>query len=252
MGVTTDVPCEVAATAHGSATNSDSTDVRDGRGLCRRMLLGSSVSIPSPPHLHRCCFTEPTHGSRTRPSNLRLRPGRSGARDLHARNSAGRANESAQLGLAPNNVLVVSPVYQRVNLAFRISAKQPTAFNTFAKEQITGLREEPLLRSAGRLRKKRFAFARHFYGFSGRELIHAGVVGILGDFRSAQSGIVVVPKRLFGDDLPYAVASQPGVGRVISSPNILAGNGFGFVHVVGQDRRAADDAALRVIDRDCP
>jgi len=53
------------------------------------------------------------------------------------------------------------------------------------------------------------------------------------------------------DDLPIAVALQPGVGDVITRFQVLAEDRLRLVRIVSEYRRVANDPALGVYDFDC-
>jgi len=56
--------------------------------------------------------------------------------------------------------------------------------------------------------------------------------------------------RLAGDDLPIAVALQPGVSDVITRFQVLAEDRLGLVSVVTEDGSVTDNPALGVLDLD--
>ena len=83
-----------------------------------------------------------------------------------------------------------------------------------------------------------------------RELVGADEVAELFRIDFSYRWVFVITVCLAGDDLPFAVAPQPGVGDVITRRQILAEDGFGFVGVVAQNSGVTDDPALDLVDLD--
>ena len=92
-------------------------------------------------------------------------------------------------------------------------------------------------------------------GLTGREFVRsdkgASRTCIISKLRGVRHGrVFVVTVGLAGDDLPITVAPEPGVGDVIMRLQILTEDGFGFVRVVTQNGRVANDPADDVLDLD--
>src|SRR5438876_2563972 len=83
---------------------------------------------------------------------------------------------------------------------------------------------------------------------TGREFVLSNVVGKFLFVSFADRRVFIITVGLAGDDLPFAVAPQPGVGDVVTRLQVLTEDGFGFVGVVTQHRRVANDPADDVVD----
>ena len=93
-------------------------------------------------------------------------------------------------------------------------------------------------------------FGRDGSGLTGCQFVRADVVSKPFCIGLSQSRIFVVAMRLTGDDLPVAVALQPGVGDVITRFQVLAEDRLGLVSVVTEDGSVTDNPALDVLDLD--
>src|SRR4029077_20833736 len=79
---------------------------------------------------------------------------------------------------------------------------------------------------------------------TGREFVRADEVSKLLFVGFAHGRVFIITVGPAGDDLPFAVAPQPGIGGVITRGLLLTEDDFGFVQVVAQHGRVADDLAL--------
>src|SRR4029077_1265515 len=98
--------------------------------------------------------------------------------------------------------------------------------------------------------KQLVAFVRDGSCLPGCQFVRADVVSKPLCIGLSQSRVFVVAMRLAGDELPIAVALQPGVGDVITRFQVLAEDRLGLVSVVTQDGSVIDNPALGVLDLD--
>src|SRR4029077_5513021 len=98
--------------------------------------------------------------------------------------------------------------------------------------------------------KQLVAFGRDGSCLTGCQFVRADVVSKPFCIGLSQSRIFVVAMRLAGDDLPIAVALQPGVGDVITRFQVLAEDRLGLVSVVTEDGSVTDKPVLGVPDLD--
>src|SRR5205807_2526123 len=85
-------------------------------------------------------------------------------------------------------------------------------------------------------------------GLSGREFVTTDKIVKFFSVGFADRRVFIIAVGLAGDDLPIAIAPQPGVGDVITRLQVLTEDGFGFVGVVSQNSRVANDPADDVFD----
>src|SRR4030095_7461079 len=153
-------------------------------------------------------------------------------------------------GLFPLDVFIVSPINQRVDLSAGIGSKQNPAFDTFAEKNLWCFREQ-LLFFAVSFDEQLISFGNDRPRLAAGQFICANVLREFFWIRFPYGGVFVVAMCLAGDDLPVAVALQPGVGDVISCFQFLPEDRFGFVSIVTENRSVSDNAALRVFDFYC-
>ncbi len=123
--------------------------------------------------------------------------------------------------------------------------EQNPTFDTFAEKEI-GCFGEELVLFAFAFDEQFLAVGRNRSGLAGREIVGTDVVSELSRVGFSHRWVLVVTVRLAGDDLPSAVALQPGVGGVVTRVQLLTEDRFGFAEVVAQDSGIADDPALDV------
>src|SRR5207249_9177248 len=83
---------------------------------------------------------------------------------------------------------------------------------------------------------------------SRRQFVGTVVVSKLFRIGFSHGGIFVVAMCLAGDDLPIAVALEPGVSDVITRLQVLAEDRLGLVSVVTEYGGVANNPALGVLD----
>ncbi len=149
----------------------------------------------------------------------------------------GRGRGALALGeFFPDEVFVVAAVDHRIDFAAFVSAKDSAALGAGMKEEIGRFGLEENLRHFASFDVQLSAFAGDGEGFTRGDLIGSDEVVEVSGVDLSDGRIFVVAKELTGDDLPPAVAKEPGVGAVITGVEDLAVDDLGFVEVVAEDR----------------
>jgi hypothetical protein len=121
-------------------------------------------------------------------------------------------------------------------------------FHSGAEEKVAGFRNQRGLVAIARLKAEVLSATGDGAPLAGGEFIRAGEVIEGGGIGRAPGGVFVKPHGLAHDDLPLAVAVEPGVDGVVAGVEELSVDGFVFIGFVGEDGDSGGEECVRVHD----